>query len=89
MECKVGEPVAFSGWASDYDRAIVAVEFSLDDEVTWIRYPTPHTTSDRWVKWDFSFTPQREGDYLLKARSINEDGAVSPTVASAQFRAIA
>lgn len=89
MECQVGKPATFSGWASDYDRAIVAVEFSLDDEDTWVRYPTPKTTSDRWVKWNFAFVPRVRGEYLLKVRSVNEKGETSPTVASVQFSAVA
>lgn len=81
----VGETIRFSGYASDYDRRIVAVEFSLDDGEHWTRYETPHATSERWVRWNFEFTPKRAGTYLLHVRSVDEFGQQSPTPSSVQF----
>lgn len=82
---RVGEAICFSGYASDYDRRIVAVEFSLDDGEHWTRYETPNTESKCWVNWNFEFTPKRAGVYLLQVRSVNEFGQQSPTPVSIQF----
>lgn len=40
VQGKVGEPLTFEGYADDYDKAIVAMEFSLDGGTTWTRHAT-------------------------------------------------
>ena len=32
---RVGEPMEFTGWAHDFDKRIIAVEFSLDNGAHW------------------------------------------------------
>ena len=49
---RVGEPMEFSGWAHDFDKRIIAVEFSLDNGEHWTRYDLGDTTADRWVSCD-------------------------------------
>ena len=36
----VGKPMLFEGWADDYDKRIVAVEFSLDEGTSLTRHET-------------------------------------------------
>lgn len=81
-----GEPMLFEGWADDFDKRIVAVEFSLDDGLSWTRHDTPGTDAVRWVWWQFEWTPEEEGDYSMRVRSVNEDGKVSPTPATHNFQ---
>ena len=81
----VGEPITFSGYADDYDKAIVAVEFSMDGGETWTRYGTPESRPGRWTRWHFSYTPKQEGAYQLCVRSVNEDGVRSPVSAIVNF----
>ena len=57
----VGVPMTFSGYAHDYDKAIVAVQFSLDGGAHWTEHATPGVTSDRLVQWEFEFIPKRAG----------------------------
>lgn len=71
----VGVPMTFSGYAHDYDKAIVAVQFSLDGGAHWTEHATPGVTSDRLVQWEFEFIPKRAGEYRLLVRSVNEQGA--------------
>lgn len=81
----VGEPMLFEGWADDFDKRIVAVEFSLDEGENWTRFATENTDAVRLVWWQFQWTPEREGAYLMRVRSVNEDGDVSPIAATHQF----
>ena len=85
---RVGEPMEFSGWAHDFDKRIIAVEFSLDNGEHWTRYDLGDTTADRWVSWTFAWTPEASGAYQMKVRSVNEDGDVSPIAAVHTFEVL-
>lgn len=83
--CTCGEPVTLEGYANDYGRRIVAVQFSLDEGEHWTQYETPGTSDERLVHWTFSYTPEQPGDYRLLVRSVNEDGETSPTCATVEL----
>ncbi|MEY8563106.1 hypothetical protein AALA21_08690 [Eggerthellaceae bacterium 3-80] len=85
----VGKPMLFEGWADDYDKRIVAVEFSLDEGTSWTRHETTGADAVRWVWWTFEWTPDEEGVFRMLVRSVNEDGKVSPTPAAHQFQVLA
>lgn len=85
VRATVGRPVTLTGYATDFDRAIAAVQFSLDGGRTWTTYETPGTSSERNLSWRFSYTPRRAGRYRMLIRSVNEDGVASPTPASVEF----
>ena len=82
---RIGKEVAFEGYAYDFDRRIDAVEFSLDQGETWTAYPTPETTSERWVWWNFSFTPELPGPYELWVRAISEGNHIGQVAAKCPF----
>ena len=84
----IGEPIGFEGYANDYDKAIVGIQFSLDNGSTWTTYETEGATSDRWVYWHFEYTPEKTGVYILKARSVNVDGKASPLAAAVRFEVV-
>ena len=84
----VGEPVVFEGYADDFEHNIAAVQFSLDDGASWTAYPTQGARSDRGVRWTFSYTPQRAGRYLLKARAVDGRGAPSSLISSYAFEVL-
>ena len=86
---RVGEPMVFEGWADDFDKRIVAVEFSLDDGISWTRHETTGADAVRWVWWTFEWTPQEEGMFAMKVRSVNEDGKASPIPAVHNFQVMA
>lgn len=88
MAYRVGEKITFEGYADDYDKAIRAVQFSLDGGATWTTEETPDATVGLWVWWNFAYTPTRPGRYLLHVRSVNEDGNASPTPATVEFEVI-
>lgn len=82
---KVGEPLTFSGYADDFDKAIVAVEFSLDGGTTWTRYDTEKATTDKLLTWNFTYTPEEPGLYQLRVRAVNENGDRSPLADVVEF----
>ena len=85
---RVGEPMEFTGWAHDFDKRIIAVEFSLDNGAHWTRYDLEGTTAERWVSWTFAYTPEAPGAYQMKVRSVNEDGDASPIAAVPTFEGL-
>ncbi len=84
----VGESMLFEGWADDYDRRIVAIEFSLDGGASWVRHEAAGTDAVRWVWWRFEWTPEVAGDYSMRVRSVNEDGEASPVPAVHSFSVV-
>lgn len=82
---RVGEPMRFEGWADDFDKRIVAIEFSLDGGKTWTSRQTSGADAVRWVWWTFDWTPERPGSYSMHVRAVNEDRKVSPTPAVHAF----
>lgn len=78
---KVGQTITYEGYADDYGRAIVAMEFSFDDWKTWVSHDTSDTNPDLMVHWTYSFTPRAPGTYELKVRAVRVDGAHSPLAA--------
>ena len=51
LQVEVGKPVTFDGYAEDYGKPIVSVEFSLDNGEHWTRYDTPNTNDYQNVTW--------------------------------------
>lgn len=84
----VGEPLSFEGYASDFDKSIIAVEYSLDEGEHWTRHATEGAVPEKWVYWHFEWTPQAEGPYRMLVRAVNEDGICSPIPASHAFRVL-
>lgn len=87
MKVSVGKRVTFSGYAEDYGRRIVSVQFSLDDGEHWTTYDVSDSIDELWVHWTFSYTPERPGLYRLLVRSVNDAGAASPLADVAEFTA--
>lgn len=85
---RMGDAMVFEGWADDFDRKIVAIEFSLDGGGTWMRHKTPNTDAVRWVWWRFEWEPEAAGSYAMQVRAVNEDGKVSPHPAEHRFEVI-
>lgn len=81
----VGTPVRFKGTAYDFGHSIAAVQFSLDDGKNWTTYETPGTNDYQNVTWTFDYTPEEAGFFVLKVRSVNDEGKASPEAAFAEL----
>lgn len=75
----VGEEFVFEGYADAFDKKIVAIEVSMDNEKTWTRYEVPECDTNKWVYWHFGFTPEEEGAYVFSVRGVAEDIGASVT----------
>lgn len=84
----IGEPMLFEGWADDFDKRIVAIEFSLDGGASWTRQDVKGADAVRWVWWRFEWTPEAAGDYTMSVRAVNEDGKTSPCPAHHSFTCV-
>ncbi len=58
----------------------------MDDGKTWTAYDTPNTNDYQNVSWTFEYVPEKAGFYVLKVRSVNDCGKVSPEAAFAELR---
>lgn len=77
---QAGEAYTFAGYASAWDQPITAVEFSMDGGQTWTTCETPESDVNRWVSWQFEWTPPEGADtaYVLMVRSVAADGSTTP-----------
>lgn len=81
----LGEVITFEGYADDCGDAIASLEFSLDGGETWTSYATEEANADRWVYWNFAYTPTLPGTYKLSVRAKTQNGNVSPLAANVVF----
>ena len=56
-----GAPIEFAGYVDDFDRAICAIEFSLDDGASWTVYPNAAVDKSNSGNWKFVYTPETNG----------------------------
>lgn len=78
---KVGEPVALTGysfsWAGTSMGRVTSVDFSLDYGDTWQSFDVDPTLDPlQWAYWDFTWTPEEAGTYIVKVQAHAEDGTV-------------
>ncbi len=53
------------------------IEFSMDNGETWTSYDVGDVDTAKWIWWNFTFTPEQEGAYVLSVRGTTVDGDVS------------
>lgn len=77
----LGQPIELTGYAYAYAVSVApleAIEFSTDLGATWQRVDVPEDFDPlQWVLFDFSWTPQEAGTYVLKVRGVNANGATN------------
>lgn len=75
-QVRVGEPVALQGVAYAGDRAIRAVEVSLDGGPWMPVTLRPVVSRSAWTQWYIRWTPDRPGDVSIAVRATDETGFV-------------
>lgn len=81
----VGKTIRFKGSAYDFGHAVRAIQFSLDEGKNWTTYETPDTNDYQNVTWTFDWVPEKAGFYVLRVRSVNDEGTTSPESAFAEI----
>lgn len=76
----VGQPFTFEGYADGFDEQVTAIEFSMDRGQTWTRFDTSDSDKTKWVWWNFDWTPEEVGAYVLQIRTFTDKGTMSPFV---------
>lgn len=75
---EAGKPYTIEGWANAWEDPMIGVEFSLDNGATWKRFDVSGSDTERWVHWNYTFTPEAGVDtaYVVQVRGVclNEDG---------------
>lgn len=84
----VGDAIVFQGYVDDFELGVSAVQFSLDNGLTWTSYKTAGAVAEKGVNWRFVYTPERPGRYLLKARAVDEEGCASLLVSGFAFEVL-
>lgn len=74
MIIPVGQPYTFEGYAHAYEYGIDSIEFSMDRGQTWTRFDTTASQRGKWLYWNFTWTPEETGAYVLSVRAFAEDG---------------
>lgn len=73
---KVGEPLNLSGYAWSWSATcggIAKVEFSLDYGNNWTAIDVPETFDPtQWTQWNFSWTPEKAGTYVIHVRAESD-----------------
>lgn len=82
---KAGDLLEFSGSAYDFGHSITAIQFSLNNGETWTTYETPGTNDYQNLNWKFQFSIEDPGFYVLRVRSVNDAGRVSPESAFSEI----
>ena len=72
-----GEEYEFEGYAYAMDEQVTSVEFSMDGGETWTSFDVGDVDPAKWLWWSFTFTPEKEGAYVLSVRGTDVDGEVS------------
>lgn len=75
----VGQPLNLTGysfsWSGTSMGRVTSVDFSLDYGETWQTFDVdPSLDPMQWAYWDFSWTPEKAGTYIVKVQAHAEDG---------------
>jgi DMSO/TMAO reductase YedYZ molybdopterin-dependent catalytic subunit len=75
----VKAPVELTGWALAGPAGIKRVEVSTDDGATWreahlVENKSPYV----WTVWKYHFAPAKPGEYTLRVRATDGEGAIQP-----------
>ena len=76
MILQTGKPYTFHGYVDAYDEKIACMEISMDRGKTWTPYEIGDTDVNKMITWNYEFTPEKDGSYVMMVRGITETGRV-------------
>jgi DMSO/TMAO reductase YedYZ molybdopterin-dependent catalytic subunit len=82
---KTGEQLVIKGYADAYDETVVAVELSMDRGKTWKSFDTSATDVEKWITWEYRFTPEEDRAYCIAVRAVTDKGKVNTTIIEKMF----
>lgn len=74
---ETGKPFTVEGWSHGYDWHVAGVQVSMDGGASWTTYNFDDVDRSRIVNWYFTFTPQEDTAYVLRVRTICDNGYVT------------
>lgn len=74
---ETGKPYTVEGWSAGYDWTVAGVQVSLDGGASWTTYEFPDVDQTRIVNWYYTFMPQEDTSYVLRFRTIADNGRVT------------
>lgn len=84
---EAGKPFEFKGYAQAFDEHVTAVEISLDKGETWTTFDTSSSDETKVVWWNFTYTPEEPGSYVMTLRAVTDTGKVTPYPVNVMFNA--
>lgn len=74
---ETGQPYTIEGWSHGYDWTVSGIQVSMDGGATWTTYSFDNVDRTRIVNWYYTFTPQEDTAYVIRVRTICDNGRVS------------
>ncbi len=74
---ETGKPYTIEGFSHGFDWHVSGLQISLDGGATWTTYEFPDVDPTLVVNWYYTFTPQEDTAYVIRARTICDNGRVS------------
>lgn len=81
VQAKVGQPLTLEGaswgwvFGDDLNYEVDKVQFSLDYGQNWVDVDVPDNFDPyQWAHFTMTWTPERAGTYVLKAKGVTADG---------------
>ena len=80
VSATAGQPVTLKGftwaWGGVHDGGLDSIRFSADYGLTWQTIAIPESNDpDQWTYWEFTWTPEKAGTYILHVNGLARDGA--------------
>ena len=74
---ETGQPYTIEGWSHGYDWTVKGIQVSLDGGASWTEYDFDDVDPQKVVNWYYTFTPQEDTAYVVRVRTICDNGRVS------------
>ena len=74
---ETGKPYTIEGWSHGFDWTVKGIQVSLDGGDSWTEYDFENVDPQLVVNWYYTFTPQEDTAYVVRVRTICDNGRVT------------